>query len=119
MSTTTTQAQDIRGPVDEYSSHDTTPRRLGLALLLICTAQLMIVLDSTIVNIALPHLQRDLDFSQANLQWVITIYTLAFGGTLLLGVASVTSTADAACSPSVWRSSPSPRWAVASHRTRR
>lgn len=85
MSTTTTQAQDIRGPVDECSSHDTTPRRLGLALLLICTAQLMIVLDSTIVNIALPHLQRDLDFSQANLQWVITIYTLAFGGTLLLG----------------------------------
>jgi EmrB/QacA subfamily drug resistance transporter len=45
----------------------------------------MIVLDGTIVNIALPHIATDLAFSQANLQWVVTIYTLAFGGVLLLG----------------------------------
>lgn len=71
--------------VDDYSSHDTPPKRLGLALVLICAAQLMIVLDSTIVNIAMPHLQRDLAISDASLPWVITIYTLAFGGVLLLG----------------------------------
>ena len=52
---------------------------------MICTAQLMVVLDATIVNIALPSIQEDLGFSQANLQWVLTAYTLAFGGFLLLG----------------------------------
>ncbi len=52
---------------------------------MICTAQLMVVLDATIVNIALPSIQDDLGFSQANLQWVLTAYTLAFGGFLLLG----------------------------------
>jgi EmrB/QacA subfamily drug resistance transporter len=45
----------------------------------------MIVLDGTIVNIAMPHLQREIGISDANLTWVITIYTLAFGGVLLLG----------------------------------
>jgi len=48
-------------------------------------AQLMVVLDATIVNIALPTIQSDLDFSQADLQWVINSYTLLFGGFLLLG----------------------------------
>jgi EmrB/QacA subfamily drug resistance transporter len=83
MSSTT--LEEIREPADEFTSHDAPPRKLGLALILICAAQLMIVLDATIVNIALPHLQSDLHFSQANLQWVVTIYTLAFGGVLLLG----------------------------------
>ncbi|GGF39805.1 MFS transporter [Marmoricola endophyticus] len=59
--------------------------RLGWALVLICTAQLMVVLDSTIANIALPYIGRDLDIAQANLQWVVTGYALAFGGLLLLG----------------------------------
>ncbi|MEO8106989.1 MAG: MFS transporter, partial [Actinomycetes bacterium] len=45
----------------------------------------MVILDATIVNIALPSIQKDLGFSQANLQWVLTAYTLAFGGFLLLG----------------------------------
>jgi MFS family permease len=58
---------------------------LGWALVLICVAQLMVVLDSTIANIALPFIQHDLDVSQANLQWVVTGYALAFGGLLLLG----------------------------------
>jgi EmrB/QacA subfamily drug resistance transporter len=60
-------------------------QRLGLALALISAAQLMVVLDSTIVNIALPQLQLDLGFSPANLAWVVNAYTLAFGGLLLLG----------------------------------
>ncbi|MDT0438495.1 MULTISPECIES: MFS transporter [Streptomyces] len=55
------------------------------ALVVIALAQLMVVLDATIVNIALPSAQRDLGMSNANRQWVITAYTLAFGGLLLLG----------------------------------
>ncbi|MZD53751.1 MFS transporter [Streptomyces sp. SID5606] len=54
-------------------------------LVVIALAQLMVVLDATIVNIALPSAQRDLGMSDGNRQWVITAYTLAFGGLLLLG----------------------------------
>ncbi|MEW2259478.1 DHA2 family efflux MFS transporter permease subunit [Streptomyces sp. NPDC047869] len=54
-------------------------------LVVIALAQLMVVLDATIVNIALPSAQHDLHMSDANRQWVITAYTLAFGGLLLLG----------------------------------
>jgi EmrB/QacA subfamily drug resistance transporter len=61
------------------------PRRLGLALAVIATAQLMVVLDATIVNVALPHIQDALHFSGANLEWVVNAYALAFGGLLLLG----------------------------------
>lgn len=60
-------------------------RRLGLALAVIATAQLMVVLDATIVNVALPHIQEALHFSGANLEWVVNAYALAFGGLLLLG----------------------------------
>ncbi|GAB3884340.1 DHA2 family efflux MFS transporter permease subunit [Terrabacter terrigena] len=83
MSSTT--VEQVQEPTGDFTSNDTPPRRLGLALFVICAAQLMIVLDGTIVNIALPHIATDLAFSQANLQWVVTIYTLAFGGVLLLG----------------------------------
>ncbi|MEO7234426.1 MAG: MFS transporter [Lapillicoccus sp.] len=61
------------------------PRGLGLALAVIGSAQLMIVLDGTIVNIALPHIQTDLGFSNANLSWVVNAYALALGSLLLLG----------------------------------
>ncbi len=61
------------------------PRRLGLALLVIATAQLMVVLDATIVNVALPHIQKALGFSGSGLEWVVNAYALAFGGLLLLG----------------------------------
>ncbi len=54
-------------------------------LVLVCFAQFMVVLDATIVNVALPSIQRDLEFSAADLQWVINSYTLVFGGFLLLG----------------------------------
>jgi EmrB/QacA subfamily drug resistance transporter len=60
-------------------------RRLGWALVLITVAQLMVVLDATIANIALPFIKHDLDISQANLSWIVTGYSLAFGGLLLLG----------------------------------
>src|SRR5882724_12429101 len=60
-------------------------RHLGLALVLIATAQLMVVLDATIVNVALPDVQRALGFSGTGLEWVVNAYALTFGGLLLLG----------------------------------
>ncbi|GLV94778.1 MULTISPECIES: MFS transporter [Streptomyces] len=57
----------------------------GLALFVIASCQLMVVLDITIVNIALPHIQSALNFSTESLSWVVNAYTLAFGGLLLLG----------------------------------
>jgi EmrB/QacA subfamily drug resistance transporter len=60
-------------------------RRLGAALLVIGTAQLMVVLDGTIVNVALPYIQRALGFSGTGLEWVANAYALTFGGLLLLG----------------------------------
>jgi EmrB/QacA subfamily drug resistance transporter len=59
--------------------------RLGLSMLVIATAQLMLVLDDTIANIALPTIQRELDVSAAALPWVVSAYVLAFGGLLLFG----------------------------------
>src|ERR1700727_3495212 len=60
-------------------------RHLGLALFVIATAQLMVVLDATIVNVALPHIQHALGFSGSGLEWVVNAYALTFGGFLLLG----------------------------------
>jgi EmrB/QacA subfamily drug resistance transporter len=66
------------------TAEGTDPHRWW-ALVVIALAQLMVVLDATIVNIALPSAQRALHMSDANRQWVVTAYTLAFGGLLLLG----------------------------------
>ncbi|MFE7530029.1 MFS transporter [Kitasatospora sp. NPDC057542] len=71
--------------VQTATGHEDAGRRRWWVLAVIATAQLMIVLDTTIVNIALPSAQRDLGISDADRQWVITAYTLAFGGLLLLG----------------------------------
>ena len=60
-------------------------RRRWVALALIVVAQFMVVLDIAIVNVALPSIRTDLNFSQESLQWVITAYSLLFGGVLLLG----------------------------------
>lgn len=60
-------------------------RGSGMALFVIASCQLMVVLDITIVNIALPHIQTSLGFSTETLSWVINAYTLTFGGLLLLG----------------------------------
>lgn len=62
-----------------------SPRVKWFTLALIVAAQFMVVLDVAIVNVALPSIKTDLDFSQENLQWVITAYSILFGGALLLG----------------------------------
>jgi EmrB/QacA subfamily drug resistance transporter len=85
---TTDDTTSPHGHVDEPLPDDhmpSAPKHLGLALVVISTAQLMVVLDATIVNIALPSIKEALGFSPANLQWVLTAYTLVFGGFLLLG----------------------------------
>src|SRR5437868_3909294 len=64
---------------------ETKSRNLGLALVVIALAQLMVVLDTAIVNIALPSIQRALHFTPTGLEWVVNGYALAFGGLLLLG----------------------------------
>jgi EmrB/QacA subfamily drug resistance transporter len=59
-------------------------RRRWMALIVLCVGMLMIILDSTIVNVALPSIQEDLGFSQSSLAWVVNAYLIAFGGLLLL-----------------------------------
>ena len=56
-----------------------------LVLVLVCMAQFMVILDATIVNVALPSIQKDLGLSESNLQWIVNAYALTFGGFLLLG----------------------------------
>jgi EmrB/QacA subfamily drug resistance transporter len=63
----------------------TTERNKWVVLVLVCLAQFMVILDATIVNVALPSIQTDLKLSEANLQWIVNAYTLVFGGFLLLG----------------------------------
>src|ERR1041384_7805773 len=67
------------------TDRDTGSRRRWLILALIGIAQLMVVLDATIVNIALPSAQADLGFSDESRQWIVTAYALSFGSLLLLG----------------------------------
>ena len=62
----------------------TADRRRWLALYVLCAGALMIVIDATIVNVALPSIQTDLHFSQSNLAWIVNAYLIAFGGLLLL-----------------------------------
>src|ERR671929_2017958 len=61
-----------------------TDRNRWIALYVLCVGMLMIVLDVTVVNVALPSIQDDLDFSQSSLAWVVNAYLIAFGGLLLL-----------------------------------
>src|ERR687889_508711 len=60
-------------------------RTRWLALLVLCLGDVMIVLDTTIVNVALPSIREDLGFSETSLAWVVNAYILTFGGFLLLG----------------------------------
>jgi EmrB/QacA subfamily drug resistance transporter len=62
--------------------HSTNP---WVILVLVCIAQFMVILDATVVNVALPSIQNDLGLSEANLQWIVNAYALVFGGFLLLG----------------------------------
>jgi EmrB/QacA subfamily drug resistance transporter len=73
VSTTTTQEQHVGSERDRW-----------IALVVLCAGFLMIILDQTIVNVALPSIQSDLGFSQSSLAWVVNAYLIAFGGLLLL-----------------------------------
>jgi EmrB/QacA subfamily drug resistance transporter len=67
------------------ATEKTTSVSPWLVLAIVCLGQFMVVLDATVVNVALPTLQRDLHFTESSLQWVVNAYTLLFGGFLLLG----------------------------------
>ena len=81
-------AMSSRPPASLYSMNfldtDNPDRKRWLALYVLCAGMLMIVLDGTIVNVALPSIQEDLGFSQSNLAWVVNAYLIPFGGLLLL-----------------------------------
>src|SRR4051812_16286024 len=66
------------------ATHTSDDRSRWMALYVLCAGALMIVLDATIVNVALPSIQSDLGFSQSSLAWVVNAYLIAFGGLLLL-----------------------------------
>src|SRR3954449_9912645 len=66
------------------TTYQKTRDRRWLALYVLCAGVLMIVIDATIVNVALPSIQDDLGFSQSNLAWVVNAYMIPFGGLLLL-----------------------------------
>jgi len=79
-----TEVETVDAPEPEETTSD-RKQHLGWALVLICIAQLMVVLDATIANIALPYIGKNLHMSGTNLTWIVTGYSLAFGGLLLLG----------------------------------
>jgi EmrB/QacA subfamily drug resistance transporter len=85
MSTTARiDRSDSRTQPDTAASERRSDRRRWLALAVLCLGQLMMVLDATIVNVALPSIQHELHFSQGNLTWVMNGYLITFGGFLLL-----------------------------------
>src|SRR3954466_3009495 len=67
------------------TGQETARDRRWIALILLCVAQFRVVLDASIVNVALPTIGKALDFSESNLPWVVNAYVLTFGGFLLLG----------------------------------
>ncbi|GIH17496.1 MFS transporter [Rugosimonospora africana] len=75
--------QTLSTPVIQRT--EAPPHRRGLALAIIVTCQLMLILDATVMNVALPRIQTGLHFSATSLAWVMSAYTLAYGGLLLLG----------------------------------
>ena len=84
-----------------------TPRAKNLALILLAMTQFVVVIDASIVNVALPSIGAHLHFSRDDLSWVVNAYTLTFGGFLLLGGGWPTCSAAGGCSCSVWSCS---RW---------
>src|SRR5262245_54681538 len=71
--------------ISEVATPSISDAHRGLRLALLCVAQFMVVLDFSIVNVALPSIQRDLGFAPQHLQWVVSAYALTLGGFLLLG----------------------------------
>lgn len=84
MSTSTTNTPTTTSANDD-ASRERDRRRAAIGVGIVLIAQLMLVLDATVVNVALPEIQGDLGFTPAGLSWVLNAYTLAFGGLLLLG----------------------------------
>ena len=82
LTTPRTRTTDDFNPA--HGPADADDRKRWMALYVLCVGVLMIVLDATIVNVALPSIQDDLGFSQSNLAWVVNAYLIAFGGLLLL-----------------------------------
>ncbi len=81
------------GPRDTQDPPTSPGDRRWMILVVVAIAQLMVVLDSTIVNIALPSAQHALGFANSDRQWVVTAYALAFGSLLLVEAGSATCTA--------------------------
>jgi EmrB/QacA subfamily drug resistance transporter len=79
-----TSAADPADITAQVADERASVRRRRLILVILCGGQMMITIDNTVVNVALPIIQRDLGFSQASLAWVVNAYLLAFGGFLLL-----------------------------------
>ena len=77
-------AEQLDSAIPRRETSRRSERRRWIALAVLCLGQLMMVLDATIVNVALPSIQRDLHFTQGNLTWVIDGYLITFGGFLLL-----------------------------------
>ena len=84
-STVISRAQDPQGQAPLPTDLPPNAGRAAAGIAIVLTAQLMLVLDATVVNVALPHIATDLSFGPASLSWVLNAYTLAFGGLLLLG----------------------------------
>src|ERR1700736_3045553 len=84
MSTVITAQADVQQPSRSQETESKRERRRWIALAVLCLGQLMMVLDATIVNVALPSIQHDLHFTQQNLTWVLNGYLITFGGFLLL-----------------------------------
>src|ERR1700730_4176694 len=84
MSPTTIERPTGARQAAAAASESKRERRRWLALAVLCLGQLMMVLDATIVNVALPSIQHELHFSQGNLTWVMNGYLITFGGFLLL-----------------------------------
>src|SRR6516165_10897230 len=80
----TNRSENARHPRRVGEAERRRERRRWLALAVLCLGQLMMVLDVTIVNVALPSIQHDLHFSQANLSWVVNAFLVTFGSLLLL-----------------------------------
>jgi EmrB/QacA subfamily drug resistance transporter len=76
---------DVRNARDLPSDLPPHASRAAAGIAIVLVAQLMLILDATVVNVALPHIDRALDFGPAGLSWVLNAYTLAFGGLLMLG----------------------------------
>jgi MFS family permease len=112
------EAYDATQTAPQATASSAADRKLGLALLIIATAQFMLVLDDTIVNVALHSIQRSLQLPTAHLNWVASFYALTFGGLLLAG-GRAGSTAGCACSGSAWSCSRWRQWPAASPRTGR